>query len=158
MARVVTVGLLAILLGLSGCDSAAEGRRPTVPVEVMVTYNGEPIENATVTFVATDDSTPAFGRTDADGKTSITTFNPGDGAVIAGHMVTVTKMELDPKAKLAEENVVDMDDPAYDPSDPPSVAPPRNLLPQKYALPANSGLTAEVKKGEKNEFRFELTD
>jgi hypothetical protein len=38
-----------------------------------------------------------------------------------------------------------------------TLAPPKNLLPKKYADPKTSGLVAEVVEGRENDFEFPLT-
>ncbi len=123
-------------------------------VAVTVTYKGKPVEGATVVF--NNQTKPAFGITNAEGKTNMTTYSSGDGAIIALHGVSISKMKLDPK--LVVGPAIDQMDPNYDPMEKPSVAPPKSQLPQKYLLPTTSGLTADVVKGGENVFEWELTD
>ncbi|MCA9190838.1 MAG: Ig-like domain-containing protein [Planctomycetales bacterium] len=148
---------IAILLLLSGCESTPEGRHPVAKTDVYVTLKGEPVEGANITFYALDKGNiPGFGLTDANGKATITTYDPGDGAIVGSNSAIVTKMKLDSKAQTGE--VADQDSPDYDPLEPPSVAPPKNLLPKKYSLITTSGLKAEITKQALNEIRFELDD
>ncbi len=57
-----------------------------------VTFDGKPVDGATVTFIPTEGKIqPATGRTDAQGKYSLTTFRSGDGAQPGAYQVTVTK-------------------------------------------------------------------
>lgn len=149
--------LLVVLLTLGGCTSSLpEGARPTEPVSVTVTYNGEPVEGAIVTFIS-DESEPvgAYGRTDARGVAEMKTYVEGDGAVVGAHKVTIAKTETagGADADQSAEN--------YDPPElsagyvPPTV---KYLIPQKYMSPGTSGLTAEVTENGPNELQFDLKD
>ena len=147
--------LLLVFLTLSGCTSSLpKGARPTEPVSVTVTYNGEPVEGAIVTFIS-DESGPvgAYGRTDARGVARMKTYVEGDGAVVGAHKVTIAKTETvgGAHAEQSAEN--------YDPPElsagyvPPTV---KYLIPQKYMSPGTSGLSAEVTENGPNEFQFDL--
>ena len=139
----------------AGCNGASlpEGARPTYPTTVTVTYNGAPVEGATVTFV--DSGTPpapSYGLTDAQGVAKMKT-SYADGAVAGEHKVSITKQET-----LGGAPSVDQDSPEYDPyaADAPTTI--KDLLPAKYGSIVTSGLTAPVTESGPNEFKFELTD
>ncbi|MCA9190840.1 MAG: hypothetical protein KDB03_03720 [Planctomycetales bacterium] len=155
MSRFLSTSLIVAISLLVGCSSTPDGQRPVAKTEVTVNYKGKPVEGATITFVASDDKHPAFGITDANGKAWITTYTPGDGAIVTAHMVSITKMQLDPKGN---REVKDQEDPEYDPTAPPNMAPPKNMLPNKYQLVTTSGLKAEIKQIDKNEVTFDLDD
>ncbi len=135
----------AILIGCGG--PAEDPNRPaTVAVSGTVTYNGQPIEGATVAFLPkVPAGTGASGRTDASGKFGLTAFQPGDGAVPGSYLVTIVKTEAQGGGEVQEDS---------------SAAPavPKSLLPEKYGNPQGSGLTAEVKEGAENQFTFDLKD
>ena len=145
---------LAIVLGLAGCSGAPKDphRKPTVPVTGIVKYKGAPLEGATVTFVMEADPVPAFGKTDAEGKFKLTTYDEGDGAIVGVHTVAISKMENPPATGIDQEGG------KYVP--PEGGAPPKTvyLIPQKYSIPGLSGLTADVKTPGPNEFTFDLKD
>jgi hypothetical protein len=107
-----------------------------------VTYNGEPVEGATVVFVP-GSGPPATGVTDATGKFKWNTSGD-DGAVVGPGKVTITAYEqlivVEGREPTAQE-LANMS---------------RSLIPEKYSHPTTSELTAEVKEGENNEFKFEL--
>ena len=151
--RCMIAGVLiaSCLGGLVGC-APSDDRPARAPVNVKVTYDGKPVEGAVVTFMIAGTPPPAFGRTDTQGSTQLTTFESGDGAMLGTHTITITKQEFDGVVK--DEGSVDGDD--YNPSigftPPPKV---KHTLPKKYALPGTSGLTAEVVSGD-NEFTFDL--
>jgi hypothetical protein len=140
------LGLLfcaALPLVLSGCGKGHPG---LVPVTGTVTYRGQAVEGARVMFMAaeaTSGNTPAAnGKTDAQGRFSLMTFVPGDGAVPGNYRVLITKRE-------------EMPDPQQ-PKSPYKIT--RDLLPTRYGNPSRSGLKVEVKAGQTNDFEFKLTD
>jgi hypothetical protein len=157
--------LLVVLLPLGGCGpSLPEGARPTKPVSVTVTYNGNPVEGAIVAFISEEsDPVGAYGQTDAQGVAKMKTYVEGDGAVLGKHKVTITKTETE--GGTATGQSAESIDPAqsaenYDPAElSPGYVPPtvRYLIPQKYTSADTSGLTAEVTSGSK-EFQFDLKD
>ena len=84
-------GCLCVFLG---CGTP-EGQRPTAPVEVSVTYQGSPLEGATVTFVTTEEPIAANGITDSKGVAQLSTYGTKDGAVVGNNLVMITKTEVD---------------------------------------------------------------
>lgn len=147
--------VLTVAAIIAGCAPAKDkNQKETVPVTGTVNFKGKPLEGATVTFVQSNDPTPAYGKTDAEGKFKLTTYVDGDGAVVGSHTVLVTKTETKGGAVAnADQNSKD-----YVPPD-GSIAPTTiYLIPQKYSLPGASGLTADVKASDKNDFTFDLTE
>ncbi len=61
------------------------------------------------------------------------TIRPGDGAAVGSHRVTLGRAEEGSSERSAAA-----------------------MIPAKYGLPAQSGLTAEVKDGEPNVFEFDI--
>lgn len=144
---------LACATMMFGCGGKpADPNRPaTTAVSGVVTHNGSPLDGATVTFkpVSTDGKA-AFGKTDAEGKFSLTTFEGGDGAIPGEYNVTVVKMEV------VESKAVSEDDPNYDPD---YVEPEaKSLIPEKYGNAADSGLTASVGTEPVSDIKLELAD
>jgi hypothetical protein len=125
----------ATLLMLAGCG---DGRPAPTPVTGVVTYKGQPLEGANVVFY-TKGTRPAMGTTDGEGRFTLLTWKPGDGALQGEAVVCISK----------EESIKRK-------ADDPYAASSKSLLPEKYRVPAQSPLRAEVKSGEKNEFTFEL--
>jgi hypothetical protein len=71
-----------IFIAVGGCGGAPAPDRPkTVPVQGTITLKGQPLADASVTFMLPDNSGSAVGRTDAAGHYSLTTFEQGDGAI-----------------------------------------------------------------------------
>jgi hypothetical protein len=146
------VGLLAVLCMYVGCSGTPAGQRPTAPVEVTVTYKGSPVSGATVTFITAEEPKAATGITNASGVATLTTYQAGDGAILGSNLVTVTKMEVDPKAEKPLKDPSQADVVGFTP-----LSPLKSLLPQKYSMPGTSGIEETVVKG-KNSFKIELID
>jgi hypothetical protein len=148
-------GLLLTSVALAGCGSGAPaGARPTKPVKVTVTYNGKPVEGATITFVFQGtEPISANGKTDAQGVAKMKTYIEGDGAVLGKHKVLVMKVET-----TGETPSVDQNSPDYKP--PTGNEPPpqiKHLVPAKYGEFAKTDLTAEVTGGT-NDIKLDLKD
>jgi hypothetical protein len=133
------VGMLAVVLGLSGCGDPS----PTVsPVRGQVLYNGRPVPHAQVTFHPVGESSCGVvrpvGKVDDQGRFTLTSFKDGDGAPPGEYRVTVVWYLARPTRPGSDETVS------------------ANYLPAKYATADTSQLTATVTAGG-NELRpFEL--
>ena len=133
--------LLAALVWVSGCGES--GVAPTVKATGIVTYKGQGLSGVNVTFTP-DKGRSATGTTDPAGKFTLSTFKPGDGAVEGLHKVTITPTAgSEPMPGTPEAAKAEVAKPEFTP---------------KYRDPSQSGLTATVKKGAENHFKFELTD
>jgi hypothetical protein len=124
--------VLAVALFAVGCGSGLK----TAPVSGVITKDGQPLANASVTFTpqATGGESPVSnGRTDDKGSYTLAITATGDsGAVLGNHIVRV--------AAIGEEQT----GPNSDVSDPKVVDP----------IPPHS-LTFEVKSGQ-NQADFDL--
>lgn len=128
MRRVCVVLLTGVLcLAPAGCGSNG----PTLyPVKgKVVSADGKPLEHATVVFHPTGSTDPNAvkprGKVAADGTFTLTTHAADDGAPPGEYRVTVEQWLAGARAD----------------------EPPANRLPQKYADPQQSGLTATVGTG-----------
>jgi len=119
---------------LVGCGEESD-QPDLAKVTGVVTYDGQPLESGTIVFY------PAAGRS-ASGEIAkgeilpLTTFKPEDGVPIGKHKVAIQSLDGDGKDMYAKRT---------------------SLIPEKYGSPETSGLTAEIKSGEANELKFELT-
>lgn len=150
----LAIGLFIVAVGCG--QPLPEGAQPTRPITAIVNYNGAPVEGATVTFISQGENpASAVGRTDAQGKAAMRTYNEGDGAVLAKHKVMISKIELPPAAQTAP---VESDD--YVPPGPGGAPLPvaKNHLPAKYASPTTTDLTVEVTSSGPSEVTFDLKD
>ena len=141
---VAAIGL-ASLPACSQSDEWTEKRLKVFKAGGIVLLDGQPCADAVVTFFSDTNPISATGRTNAEGKFQLTTYNDGDGAVEGAHKITVVKREF------VEEKT------KYDSVNERSVALiPKELLPKKYMTPASSGITHNVAKSGSNEFKIEL--
>lgn len=141
--RLVLQRSAIVLLGCSliaGCGGTDEELPPTAPVSGVVTYKGEPVKEAQVTFHPQRDGNPGTGRTEENGSFIITTYDAHDGAVPGIHVVTV---ELFPMGGLPGMEIET------------TGATP---IPKKYADASKSPLRLEVKADSANDFQIELED
>jgi len=160
---VLSTLLLAMLIG---CSNGGGESLDTVKVSGLVKLNGAPLAGATVTFAPADKTgRTAVGLSDAEGKFTLTTVTAGDGALPGSYHVGIRKpiapapqIAVDPRTegrKLdtnAEKQIMQAAKGAGKKKD----GQLADAVPPKYHDPAGSGLTAEVKKGDKNEFTFTL--
>lgn len=130
---VVVLPILAV-----GCE-----RGPTVvPVTGSVKYHGKPLEFGTVMFQPAQGQ-PARGTIQPDGSFTISTFKEGDGATVGLNRVRISCYESQrPQAtpQVGEQSLGKL------------------LIPQRYTLFDQSGLTADVKESGNEPFVFELSD
>lgn len=157
LAVLVAAGSLAIACGAGGCsgrryDKWRDGLPPAHPAGGTVTYQGRPLGQATVVFLADvpgkDRSLAAVALTDAAGRFRLRTYRDGDGAIAGTHRVTVRRMVVTtpggkPLVPNASGDILDL------PTE-------KHLIPEKYASPETSGLSATVSAGGTNEFSFAL--
>ncbi len=126
-------GLMVLVL-VTGCSKSDH---PVVfPVKGVVTYKGQPVSGAMVTFFPKT-GRPAGGTTGADGKFELSTFAPGDGAMPGPHQVAIAKR-------------TPISDKPY--------SPVKDELPAQYGDVSKSPLTADVTEKGPNEFPFALGD
>lgn len=87
--RTATAALL--VAALAGCSGSIDDNPPDVfSVSGTITYRGEPIAEALLTFWPGDESEPAFALADQSGKFRCLT-NDTDGIAPGAYAVTVSK-------------------------------------------------------------------
>ncbi len=130
---------LAAMLGLVvGCGRSL----PTVaPVSGAVTRGGKPVTQGIVSFLP-EKGRMGVGPIGSDGRFTITTFTTGDGAVIGPHQVTIEAYTqgFGPKPP-ANGSATDAAEGVH------ASGPVAWLVPETYASPQTTPLTAEVKLG-----------
>ena len=136
---------LALAGGPVACGPA-EVRKAVVPARGTVTYDGKPAAGALVVFHPVADPVPndldPRAIVEPDGTFAVSTHDARDGAPPGRYVVTVHDLKAGPAAS-PEEGLP-----------PPPPAPGR--IPPRYADPARSGLTAEVRPAAPNSFAFPL--
>ena len=134
---VPTSGWVPVLLLLASVAGCGPSRPATTRVSGLVTFKGAPVAEADVNFIPAD-GRPASGRTDAEGRFSLSTFVPGDGVLPGEHVVTVSK-QVASKSNPDDiyQNYVD-------------------LLPPQYGSLQTSPLRATVEAGGSHDLTFDL--
>jgi hypothetical protein len=147
-ACVAVLGLAAA----AGCGGDKPKWQRPKPVHAggVVRLNGQPLESALVTFTNPTLGVSASGRSDAEGKFTLTTFEQGDGAVPGKYKVSVSKVIAPPG--LVDKTAA----PVMRRAGAPPAPQPRWLIPKRYGNAETSGLTAEVSEAGSSEIVLEL--
>ena len=124
-----------VALVVAGC-----GQSETVSVSGTITLKGKPADQAEVMFNPKGAGRMATGVTDANGKFTLSTAKPNDGAMPGEYVVTLGEY--------------------YPPGKAPAMPPKGGLLPSrfppKYGDPQQSPLNAKVERGGQNDFQFDI--
>lgn len=134
--------VLGFAAGLLAVAAAGCGSKPKLPplaeVSGTVTLDGKPLPRGMVQFVPDESKgnagPPATGYLDADGRFTLSTAGVR-GAVLGFHRIGIDARQE-----------VDLSQTSWAPS----------LIPEQYNNPATSGLTAEVKAGQRNVVELKL--
>lgn len=141
-----------LLLAAVVCPGCGDGKPGIVPVAGTVLYKGQPVEDASVTFLASG-GRPATADTGEDGRFVLTTYGDEDGAVVGSHTVIITKW-----IQVEDDNLEGALSVRRVPhSVTGDVLTFANYLPERYASPTSSGLSVTV-SNEENDFTFDLDD
>ena len=133
----VVAGFAGLVLMLSaGCNRGPQ----IVPVTGKILHTGVPLKFGSVTFQPRSGQ-PARGEIQSDGTFALSTRRQGDGAVVGQHQVRIAcyESQRNPAAKGSGEQSLG-----------------RLLIPIKYTLFDQSGLTADVRPDNNEPFVFEL--
>ena len=147
---------------LAGCGRSQKWPARTEPTTAVVRLDGKPVEGALVMLGPVGKGYASQGTTAADGKVTLTTFRPGDGAVAGRYKVLVSSEEVrdNPALKFPDPAI---DREAYDLAKHKAAAAGlafylrRQLLPERYVSFDTSGLEAEIRQGSVNEVVLELS-
>ncbi|WP_013627005.1 transthyretin-like family protein [Rubinisphaera brasiliensis] len=145
---VVALGLLFVCSGCgggAGTDPWSQSRKETHRVQGKLVLDGLPLSNATIVFRSEQEDIAASGISDENGEFTLTTYEPGDGAVVGTHTVIVQK--FDPNT-LPENIDLDMVD---------EVPEPKLLTPEKYSEFGTSDLTATVDASGQNSITLDIS-
>ena len=154
------------VLFVLGCSDDGFGTR--YKVTGTVKYKGEPVAKARISFTPTAESKGRAASGDVEnGSFTLTSLNPGDGAMPGEYKVTVDDREADEGAMKAEADkaaakkgveggfsggkMIPQDIQAK------ALKAAKSRLPGKYQLPSTTDKTVTV-KAETNKFDIELTD
>lgn len=130
--------VIILILGSMFWAGCGGGKDPDLPETVaatgIVTYQGNPVSDATIMFYPVQGRKPASGKSDAAGKFTLTTFSKNDGVIPGEHKVTVNAYESTPEG-------VSM----------------KSSIPVKYTTPNTSPLMVTVSEAQP-ELTLELED
>lgn len=120
---------------------------------------GGPVADAVVTFSPQEGQPVAFGRTDSQGKYTLTTYQAGDGAVAGKYIVLVTKSSggasSDPGPVSHEAFVSGQASVTAHAAGGKSSAGSGSVLPEKYSRTTTSDLTTVV-SADQQTYDFDL--
>ncbi|MDR0610828.1 MAG: carboxypeptidase-like regulatory domain-containing protein [Planctomycetaceae bacterium] len=138
---------LTWILFIIGCNGSSVIK--TDVVEGTITYKGVPVADANISFSPVSNGSPAYGRTDSQGKYKLQTplgavdqgTTPGEYVVIINKSENIPtgKKEIDPDGKEVD------------------IMTSKSLLPTVYSSATTTPLKATVVSG-KNVFDFDLVD
>ena len=137
--------LIVVMAAAFGCGSdAPKGpeKLSTTPVEGVVTLNGKPAAEVSVSLHHSEGKVAPRGISDKDGKFSIATYGKDDGAPAGKYKVTAAK-------NMTKE------------ISPGVLAPPppggfKSDIPTKYESVNTTDISVEIKAGEKNSLKIDL--
>lgn len=138
--------LLGGLLVLLRYHSAAAEPAPATAVG-MVTYQGEPVANAFITFKCRGMAESLYGQTDEDGHYTLYS-RMEDALPIGKYAVTIVKRSTNEDHKPAQKGCRRCRTHSHETVD---------ILPERYGSGPTSGLIAVIEPGE-NKFDFALSD
>lgn len=138
-------GVLAVVMGCTGCSEDADATVPVFPTTGRVVFEGQPAAGAFLTFHpkgpsaagADDQSPPPTATAGADGSFSLTTATKDDGAPAGEYVVTV---QWNRPVKRGEDLVAGPD-----------------VIPKRYGRPETSPLAATVRETANALEPFEIT-
>lgn len=155
MSLVILISIASTIAGCSG-GSSIQG---TYPVSGAVSYQGKPVDGATISFIGKGGERPATAISSANGTYDLYTLDTR-GALPGNYNVVVTKVEA---PSTSVNNAAGFDASGKDLSMEQSAAnvgkpnpKAKELLPAKYGSASTTSLTFEVKNSGKNVFDIKL--
>jgi hypothetical protein len=154
------ISTLMVGMLLAGCwgGDATKGRAKVYKVSGTVTYVGNPVIGAVVTFSPQEKNQPAaVGRTDDAGEFSLTTYGGNDGAAAGEFKVLVMLTDSSPEPVPEAAHSPDGRNVGNAHSAQTSTkSKSLSLLPIKYSDIEQTPLTAKVDPKGNNHFTLEL--
>ena len=137
--------LIVVITAALGCGSdvpKGPEKISTTPVDGVVTLNGKPAAEVSVSLHHSEGKVAPRGISDKDGKFSIATYGKDDGAPAGKYKVTAAK-------NMTKE------------ISPGVLAPPppggfKSDIPTKYESVNTTDISVEIKAGEKNSLKIDL--
>jgi hypothetical protein len=111
------------------------------PVKGTISINKKPVTQGTITFYPVAGGRPSSGQIQSDGSYALATRNPGDGALVGEHKVTIEARNV---AKAPPEPTSFAEELASGNTAPAPSAQITWIVPQEFSVAETSGLTATV--------------
>ena len=144
----------ALLASCVGCKKDSGSRAGLVPAAGVVMYQGQPVADAEIEMRPESDTQPncvAVGRTDTQGKFTLMTDRPNDGALPGKYKTVVKKQAQTINGKPREEYEKELRESGNDVVFDKNKIKTEDLVPSKYSDPINTPLIVEIPaKGDKN--------
>jgi hypothetical protein len=142
--RISAALAVAVTLVIGGCgdDSGLDKR---FPISGNVKVNGAPLEKGTITFNPTTPEGRAATGSIENGRYSLTTVTPNDGALPGSYKVTVVAKEIQEADAAKIKEIAKGGQAHHDATFAKANKNAKSLVPSKYSLADTSGLTADVK-------------
>jgi hypothetical protein len=154
-----TLALCAAATGLSaaiwGCG-ADDGLGERYPVRGTVSYNGKPLQKGRINFLSVSSTGRSAGGEILDGVYSLTTQDPGDGALPGKYRVSIVAKEPDFSDVEAKSQKLGGTLPSKKDLG-RAFQKAKRLIPAKYEVAETSQLEAEVEP-QSNTIDFALAD
>jgi hypothetical protein len=142
-------GPMVLVLGmLIGCSGDDLGRR--YRVSGHVTRKGQPVTKGTVNFMPVDlaKSRAASGEIQSDGSYTLTTQDPGDGALAGDYRVVISLADVGELERTAGGMPI---------LNEPKKVQVKNLVPPKYSDPGQTVLKCKVEP-HSNTYDIDMTE
>jgi hypothetical protein len=144
-------GTLLFLLLLAIFTGCGPQRPATAPVSGRVTFNGKPIATGQIVFYP-DNGRTAMSPIDAEGRYRLTTFKPGDGALLGHHRVTIEAVRVTNAGNMPKTIEEEMQGHGFAGN---TEAKVEWIVPERYSQLQTTPLTADIASGD-NGVNFDL--
>jgi hypothetical protein len=129
---------------LAGC-----GGPEVAKVTGKVTYDGKPVTGGKIMFYP-ESGRMALGEIGPDGTYALTTFKPGDGALVGSHRIAIESTRVGPgslEAPKTLEEEIELSKRGGPGAKILVAGKVEWLVPEKYSRPETSGVTRTVVRG-----------
>ena len=152
------VTCVSLIVGCSRGDKWTKNLPDTVPAEGVVLLDGEPVEGASIVFAPEDPKQyPANALTSRSGRFELQAFPSKTGAVPGSYQIGVSKtVEVD-NSKGRRRNWGEDAAHAKEAEESGAMVSWQNVLPQQYANPTMSGLTAQIPPEGVEDLKIEIS-
>jgi hypothetical protein len=133
-----------------GCKETDSRKTGLVPASGTITYNGSPLDGATIVFMPKESNKQGAGAfSDTKGKFVLTTIGDNDGVFPGEYSVYVLKEET---FQISDEELLQY---SRQGKTPPK---PKSLIPIKYTNPAEPIINLTIPTGGDKNLLIELKD